>query len=506
MSHSRRVVTPSTHKGRYDAGSRVTSEPVVTLPRRMIPALPVRLTAPPTSRRDRRTTHSLLRDRMLRPGWPLAWLLVGLPLWWVLGLGTLMFVVVAVPMLVQLRRCPHIELPPGFWLWGLFLVWQVLGLIVLGVDPPGTHGGSLSGRALAVTFLIIEYAAVTVVLLYVGNVARRTVSQADIGRWMGVAFLSVLAGGVLGTIAPTFAFRSVLEYALPHSITANQFTRSIVHPVAAQVQDVIGAGNGRPAAPFGYTNTWGNAISILLVWFFAAWVVPARGGRRVAYALIVAATAVPVVYSLNRGLWIGIGLTVVWVVARQLRRGRLGLALAVTSAVGAAAVALAASPLADVIRARLTHGVSDNIRQFVANLSLVAARHSPVVGYGANRHADGSVASIAVGPSVSCQTCGSVATGSTGQLWSVLFDNGVLGTLLYFGFFAFTMWRYWRYRDAISEAALVTVALGFVYMLFYSALPVAPVLTMVAVGVLWRGEHVALSRDDLAPRQDAALQ
>lgn len=426
------------------------------------------------------------RRHPLPAGWPLKYLLIGFPLWWALGLGTLIFLLLALPMALELRKRERILLPPAFWMWGLFLAWRVVGLLLLGLSPPGTHPGSVSGRVISLAFSAVEYAAVTITLLYVGNLRTDKVPQSAIGRWMGWFFLTVFAGGFLGIIAPSFSFPSVIELMLPHRIAAQAFVRTLVHPVAAQVQDVIGTGNGRPAAPFGYTNSWGNALSILVVWFVAAWVVPAVGAKRLLYAGIVAATVVPVILSLNRGLWIGIAFTILLVLGRQLFRGHFGIVLAVFAVTAAAAVLAAASPLASVITSRLQHGVSDNIRQFVAQLSVVAIKHSPIVGYGGTRHADGSPSSIAIGPSPNCLACGDVPTGSTGQLWSVLFDQGVGGALLYFGFFAAALWIYRRNRGPINDAALITVALGFVYMLFYSALPVAPALTMIAVGVLWR--------------------
>ena len=469
------------------------------------------LDAPPI-RVQRRVTRLPLRGRSvragsvrslqawLRPGWPLKYLLIGFPLWWALGLSTLIFPLMAVPMAVELvrtRRSRRITVPPAFWLWAAFLAWQVIGLLLLSISPPGTHAGSVGGRLISIALSGVEYAGVTVTLLYAGNLGRAQVPAAAIARWMGAFFLTVAAGGALGIAAPRFSFRSAIELVLPRHIATQKFVSSLVHPVAAQVQDVIGVGNGRPAAPFGYTNSWGNALSILIVWFVAAYVLPTHGWRRLAAAAIVALSVVPIVFSLNRGLWIGVGVTVLWLVGRQLLQGRIGVVLVVVATTALGAVIAAFSPLAGVVTARLNHGVSDNIRVFVAHMSVVAIQHSPIVGYGGARHSNGSASSIAIGPTTKCPACGSVATGSTGQLWSVLFNNGVVGALLYFGFFAAVIVTCWRLRGPVNEAALVSIALSFVYMFFYSAIPVAPTLTMVAVAVLWR-ERAA--QDDASTR------
>lgn len=486
------------HPVRPSRATLAPKPPPVTLPQRVTP-VPVRASGQPVrllARRHRggadagprRGVGGFLARRVaaLPPGWPLKYLLVGFPLWWVLGLNTLIFPLLAVPMLLQLRRVRTLRFPPGMWLWWLFLAWQIIGVAMIELSPPGTHPGSVSGRLISLVFSMVEYAGVTVTLLYVGNLDEDDVPQSAVARWMGAFFLTVFAGGLLGLIAPKLTFRSAIEFVLPAGIRSNGFVHALVHPVTAQVQDVIGSGNGRPSAPFGYTNTWGNTLSILLVWFVAAWLIPARGQKRTLAAVVVLVTLVPIVLSLNRGLWIGLAVTFAWVLLRMMLQGHIGTVLATLVSLAVAGVVVLVSPLGTVIQDRLTHGVSDNIRSFVAEKSIVAVENSPIVGYGSNRHADGSSNSITVGPSPNCPKCGDVPTGSTGQLWSVMFNSGLIGTVLYFGFFLASIGYYWRQRGPIAEAALITIMLTFVYMFFYSALPVAPTLTMIAVGVLWR--------------------
>lgn len=444
------------------------------------------------------------RGGLFGPGWPLKLLLCGFPLWWVLGMNTFIFPAAAIVMAVHLRRrsrSTRLRWPSASWMWVVFLVWQVLGLALLNLSPPGTHPGSTSGRLISAAFTLIEYGSVTITMLYVANLPRDEVPFSRIGRWLGWFFLTVLGGGLLGLAAPRLSFTSVAEILLPHSIAANQFVASLVHPVTAQVQSVLGTESGRPSAPFGYTNVWANALSILLVWFVAAWLVPARGRTRIFYLLVLAVTVVPVVLSLNRGLWIGIGVTVVWLLCRTASQGHLGRLLGTVAVAAVATVAVIVSPLGSVIAARLQNGVSDQIRAFVDGLSISAVRYSPILGFGGNRHANGSATSIAIGPSPSCPNCGDVATGSTGQLWETLFNQGVVGTLLYFGFFAVCVWMYRRQRGALAEAALVTIVLTFVYALFYNSLPVAPTVTVIAVALLWREREADRAGAAVIPRQ-----
>lgn len=459
--------------------------------------------------RRRRSTGRFSREwlrQQLVPGWPLKFTLVGFPLWWVLGLNTFIFPIAAGVMLAHLRRIRRVQqlrFPPGFWIWALYLVWMLLGLAMFNSSPAGTYTGSLTGRVISISFNLTLYTAITITMLYVGNLPLGLVSRDAIGRWMGWLFLTVAAGGFLGIVAPKLSFPSALELLLPHRLVANAYVKTLVHPSAAQVQQVIGDDNGRPSAPFGYTNSWGNVLGIVLLWFVAAWVIPARGRRRWVYAAILAVTFVPIVLSLNRGLWIGLIFSAVWLAIRQVAFGRIGVLLAGIALLLVGAAVILVSPLHSVIDARLQNGKSNDIRAFVGSYSIKGADQSPIIGYGGTRHIKGSSSSIAVGPSEKCSNCGGFATGSTGLLWSIMFDHGYGGLVVYFGFFLFSLWAYRRERGAVNEAALATIATVFVYMWFYSAIPAAPTLTIIAVCVLWRSR---LERQAISPSGRAELE
>src|SRR5581483_3267658 len=128
-------------------------------------------------------------------------------------------------------------------------------------------------------------------------------------RLLAWLFVVTVAGGLLGVVAGRFQFSSPVELLLPNHLRSNAFVQSLVHPAAAQLMDVLGHESPRPAAPWGYTNTWGNDFCLLVGWFVVA--AFSRSGsaggsariRRVLAAGVLAVAVVPVVYSLNRGLW-----------------------------------------------------------------------------------------------------------------------------------------------------------------------------------------------------------
>jgi hypothetical protein len=438
-----------------------------------------------------------------RAGWPLTVMLVLYPLWWALGMGTLIVFLLAVPMAVHLRRRGSVQVPPAFGMWLLFLVWVVASAALIGLNPPGTVSGLVLDRAVSVAFNLAGYLSVTIVLLYVGNLSEREYPRERVVRHLALLFVVTVAGGLLGTFAPTFGFTSLVEYVLPHSVAQNTFVQSIVHPAAAQVQQVLGYTSGRPAAPFGYTNTWGYVLNLLIGWFALCWL--RRGGPwRIGGVLILVVSLIPIVQSLNRGLWIGLAATVLFVVFWLARSGHLGALVGLLVCLALTLGILVASPLTGVIQDRLSHQKSNGIRAFTTVNTLQVVEHSPVLGFGSTRRAMGSSNSITVGRSAKCTNCGNPVLGSNGQLWLVLIAHGVGGALLYLGYFLRTMWAFRRDRSALAGAAMLAIALPFLYMFVYNAVVIPLLITFLSIGLLWRNAQQEPDEAVVAPVPEPA--
>lgn len=426
-------------------------------------------------------------------------MLVLYPLWWALGMGTLIVFVLAVPMVVHLWRSRPVRVPPGFGMWLLFLVWVMASAVMLSANPPGTLPGMASDRVISFAFNLAGYLAVTVVVLYVGNLTEEEFPRARLVRQLAWLFVVVVAGGLLGTYDSTFQFTSLVERLLPTSVAQNAFVQSLVHPVASQLQVVLGYTAGRPAAPFGYTNTWGNVLNLLIGFFAIGWM-RRPGLWRGSGVLVLALSVIPIVTSLDRGLWIGLAATVLFAVLWLTRNGHLaalvGLIVCVVLAVGL----LVASPLTSVVQDRLTHQKSNGIRAFTVENTLKVAEHSPVVGFGSTRRALGSSNSITVGRTAKCALCGNPILGSNGQLWLVLIAQGVVGAFLYLGYFLRTMWTFRRDKSPLAGAAMLAIALPFLYMLVYNALVIPLLITFLSIGLLWRNQQQTVIEAPLAER------
>jgi hypothetical protein len=252
---------------------------------------------------------------------------------------------------------------------------------------------------------------------------------------------------------------------------------------------VLGFTSPRPSAPFGYTNTWGNCLALLIGWFVISWLLDGRTGRRIAGFGILLVAAVPIVYSLNRGLWIGLAVIALVTAGRLALRGRLLVIAGLFVTVLLAVVMVLTTPLATIVEGRLDNPQSNKIRGFTIERTLDVVEYSPVIGFGSTRAALGSSNSIAIGADDQCRRCGNPTLGSNGQLWLVLIAQGIGGVVLYFGFFLRSMWAYRRDRTPIGDAGFLTLMLTFLFMFLYNALTMPLVVTMLAVALLWRNKQ-----------------
>ena len=425
------------------------------------------------------------------PAWPITALLAFYPLWWALGMGVLIFPILAVPMLALLlrRRAAGrpIRLPPGFVWWLLFLAAVVISIAALGTDPPGTVAEHGTDRLLPALYKLGMYVALTVLLVYAGNLTETEMPRRRLIRLLGWMFVATVAGGLLGVVAGGFQFTSPVEWMLPAGVRYRGFVQSLVHPYAAQIMDLVGAARPRPAAPWGYTNTWGNNFCLLFCWLVvAAW--PGGPGKRFLAVLCLGVSVVPAVLSLNRGLWIGLALLLTYVAVRHVLSGRVWILGAVAVAAATLSVALVASPLGDVVNARLDNGKSNGVRSFLVDRALDGFADSPLIGYGGTRNTLGGRQSIAVGESADCERCGNFTVGGNGQLWQLLYSHGAAGTVGYLGFFAYGLWRFRRDRSAVGIAGSAAIITSFAAMLWYNALVTPLAFLFLAYALLWRNQ------------------
>jgi len=468
------------------------TESAVLGPRAAVPEPPQ-----PVAGAHRRRRSWLARH----PAWPLTLLLAGIPLWWALGFGDYIFILLSIPMAARLYAWSaqgnrRIRVPPGFALWLLFLLVVFIGAATLAATAPGSLSSPVSNRVISFGVRTIGYLGDTALLLFAGNLTERELPRRRLAWLLGLVALYVVAGGLAGVFFKHLHFTAPLAAIVPHRLQAGNLVLHVqLHPAVSQLQSVLGPA-GRPSAPFPYTNEWGNCLAQLLPWLIARWWL--RGTHRqrmIALAGIVLAL-VPVIYSLDRGLWLGLIVAISYLGFRLAAQGRLAVLGGLAAALALAAIVIAVTPLQGMISQRLANGASDASRGSLAVAATVDAVSSPLVGYGDTRHQQGSVQSLSVGRSAKCPTCGERTIGGNGQLWLLLVSDGFLGAALYVGFFLYGFWRYRRDTTPYGLAGQFTLLVTFVFMLSYTATGAPLGFTMLAFAMLWR--------NDRARRQQAA--
>ncbi len=418
--------------------------------------------------------------------WPLTAVLVGLPLWWVLGIVWLVPLAMAVPMALQLVRQRRVHVPSGLGWWLLFLAWTALGAMVLWTDAPGAVPGGGGSRLIVFGYRLAWYVASTIVLVWVANVDRRTLPDRRVHQLVGAVFVVAVAGGFLGLVAPTLEFRSVLEWVLPSGIRGNAFVHSLVHGEAADVQTVLGHPEARPKAPFAFTNTWGSVLSLSAIYFVAS-LRSASHRQRVVAAGLLAASAVPTLYSLNRGLWGSLVLGVIGLAALALAKGHARVLLAVVTTAVIAVTVLMASPLGSIYQQRLDHQHSNDRRgQLVATTVGSVTTGSPIVGFGSTRDVQGSFASINGASTPDCSACGVPPLGTQGQLWLVLFSQGWPGLAFFLIFVVSALVRSVRCRTPNEVVCTFAIAFFLFQIPIYDTLGLPLYLVMLAIGLAAR--------------------
>jgi hypothetical protein len=442
-----------------------------------------------------------------RPAWPISVLLIGYPLWWALGFGDLIWIILAVPMAVRMigwrvKRTRSLRVPPAFGLWLVFLVLAVVGGTALGLTAPGTAASPLSHRALSYLNRTGSYVAITVLLLYACNLTEKELPRRRLAWLLGLVAIYTIMGGVAAIIKPTFQFRSLLEVLLPHHLQNNAFVHALTHPGLAQVQGGIGGAGKRPKAPFDYTNAWGESLTLLVPWLIVGWWYAGTRRQRMLVAFLVAMAAVALLYSLNRTAWLGAAVSVVYLVVRLVAKRPRALITLLCTGVVVAAVLAVATPVPGLLAKRLSTGGSAGLRTNLDGLAVRAGLSSPVIGYGDTRKQLGSLQSVAQGPTSDCPKCGQQAVGSTGQLWLLLVCNGAVGAVLYIGFFVVGAWRFRRDRTPYGQAGVLVLGLSLIYLFSYEALSAPLGFTMLGYALLLRNE-LERRRQPVARQADA---
>lgn len=405
------------------------------------------------------------------PRWPFAAMFVGFPLWWALGFAEIVWIALAAIMVIYLIRRRAANLPRGFGIWMMFLVWMTFS--VIGIDT--------SGRLIGFFYRALFYLTVSVIFVYVYN-ARATLPVQYMLGVFTVFWIYVVAGGYAGIAFPLFSFQTPLSYVVPLNLQSNELVHEMVTRRLTQFNpDSWLHVDPRPSAPFLYTNGWGNVYSMLIPLVICYLSMVRRTRLFVPLLIAIPISVVPAFLTLNRGMLIGLGVAIAYAAVVLALRGHLKALLAVLAVLAVLCVGAIALDVGGRLDNRVQVSSSTEDRVNLYSETFERTLESPLFGYGAPRPSE-----VEGAPSV----------GTQGQIWMVMFSHGFPGLIFFMGWllwsFLFTVHRNDPLRIGMKSVLLVI----FVESFYYGVVPDGLILSMAVAAMLLRplnGETVVPS-------------
>jgi hypothetical protein len=400
----------------------------------------------------------------------------GYPLWWLLGIGAFLWPVMAVPMGLSLLTRRRVRAPRGF---GFYLLFVIL-MIVSGVQVNGVD------RWVGYVYRASLYLSVGVMLLYVYNAPRHLLPTARVVRMMVFFFGVTAAGGLLGVVAPYLEFKTMTEALMPARLLQNSYVRELVHGSTAQIQTFLGYPVPRPKAPFVFTNDWGGVYALLVPFLLAGWAQMRGFARKGLTRLLAVASLVPVIFSLNRILWLCLVVCVVYGSTRFAIRGRVKAIQGMAALLVFFTLLLNFGPTKQLIDDRLVTPHSNKGRTTLYTEATSGVVKSPLLGYGA--------------PRPSQRNPNLPPVGTQGQFWLVFYSHGIPATFFWLSFFFYALWRT---RRAVTNTGLwchMVVLMAIVQMPFYGLIPTQMHIVAIAVALAFRemSDQAAAARSGAA--------
>lgn len=398
------------------------------------------------------------------PAWPLLGLLHGFPLFWFLGLAPFITPMAAIVMLAMLARHRPIRLVPGLAPFLAFVVWAALSGVML----------ESAGQAIGFLHRLGELGAVAVIMLYYVN-ASPALTPARVRHGLMTIWITLVVLGVAAIFIPEVRISTPAGALLPGTIVNNELVYELVNPRMAEVQQPWGATEpfNRPAAPFPYTNSWGMAFILLTPIAALTAALTRSRWRRAAILSGIAVSLWPAIETSNRGMFLGLGAYLGYLVVRWIGRRRLRPALLVT-ALGSVTVAVlvATGSVAEILARQEVSNTTEG-RGSIYRATLETAMASPLVGWATPR----------MDPTIG------VSLGTQGYLWTLVFCYGFIGAALFACFLAGTLLRS---RHLPGDAALVLhglVAMVCLTIAFYGLGVTQLTVIALAAAMLLRAAH-----------------
>lgn len=377
------------------------------------------------------------------PAWPLYTLLYGYPIIWVLGLSQFVPTILSMVMVFYMVLRRRIIFFSSHWIWLALIVWTVVCTVSL--DKP------TDVIAWGLRFLVIFNAGVYSV--YFLNARERITSQGVMGGLISLWYTVVVLGW-LALFFSEFRLTTPMSLVMPQSLVSNELVRNYVMPPLAEVQRPWGAPEPfiRPSAPFPYANSWGLAYSFLTPVVLAMITAASRMRTKLILSLSVLVSLYPAIATSNRGMFIGLGICLAYVIFRQILAGNLKVALAAFAGTLMAIAGLIYVGAFARILGRQEYSNSTGGRASLYQATWEEVLKSPLIGYGNPRM------NVSIG----------VSMGTQGYLWTLMFCFGLVGLALFVAFMMHSVASTWNVQSSTAIwIHSVPVVASFVFT-FYS--------------------------------------
>ena len=400
-----------------------------------------------------------------------------MPLFWWMGLAFFTFAIVAIPMGIQLLTMKPIRMPKGFGIWLLFIGWMVVSAVTL--EPTVT-------RYLAFAMRAGIYIGSTILFLYIYNMPQKYLPTGRVlGMIAGIFVFTTIIGGYLGLIFGDATVPTLLSKVLPGSLLSNGFVSNTVQPPFAQTQDFLGFPLNRPSFPFSFSNDWAATVVPATFASIAAAGRTRRLRRWVPFFAFLA--LIPMVVSVNRGLWIALIGSVIYVAIRRASTGNLLLAGRLLAGMFIVGALVLVSPIGNIVTERTTTQHSTGARSDIYSAVIERVPDSPLLGFGAP---------------LANPDPNRPAIGTHGNFWTALFSQGIPGAIFYTGFWVVMAVRTGvRIRNQEQLLLHLAVLTALPTMFYYDHLPAAIPIMMMCLAVFFRDR-----RDENIRRQAVLSQ
>jgi O-antigen ligase len=392
-------------------------------------------------------------DSVMVDAWPILICTAALPLMFLLGLQGLAWAAPGIVLSLRLVRQPRTRIPTGVALLGVAVMWMLLGVLQvrIGGFPLFFYRWSLFLGAFASE-------------LYLINTPTSRVPTARISQWLAALWIAMIAFGWLAILFPLDT-KSPFLLVMPGPISNIEFLDSISAWRMAEVQGFLGFPLPRPAAPFPAANGWGSAAGLLFPLFLKHWLVEARGRRKTLGVWILVMATAPIIYSFNRGLWLSIGLCLVYLVIRHLLSGRWQALLVVAAGAAVIAAVVLLTPLGDLATEKVeTAGDSNDSRNELVQGAIEGAKESPLLGHGAPERVREDLPPL----------------GTHGMVWYLVFVHGFVVTALYLGWLGIEIVRSAPSRSPGSIWFHLVLVVAGLQTFVYGMLPQVVIIGIVA--------------------------